>query len=95
MSFCYAIFLDIPYFRSYDLIAKPNGTYITAVHVYATNLTTLVFLCDCFNSLTVVVADRRQIITLPPKKQLGADKQTSCDKQLAADKQQGVEKQLL
>ena len=47
-------------------------------------------------SLTAVVADRRQIITLPPKKQvqLGADKQTSCDKQLAADKQQGADKQL-
>ena len=43
-----------------------------------------------FNSLTAVVADRRQIITLPPKKQLGADKQTSCDKQLAADKQLGA-----
>ena len=46
-------------------------------------------------SLTAVVADRRrqQIITLPPKKQLGADKQTSCDKQLAADKQLGADKQ--
>ena len=31
MSFCYAIFFDIPYFRSYDLIAKPNGAYVTAV----------------------------------------------------------------
>ena len=42
-----------------------------------------------FNSLTAVVADRRQIITLPPEKQvkLGADKQTSFNKQLAADKQ--------
>ena len=35
------------------------------------------------NSLTAVVTDQQQIITLPPKKQLGADKQTSCDKQLA------------
>ena len=45
------------------------------------------------NSFTVVVAYRRQIIILPLKKQLGADKQTSCDKQLAADKQLGADKQ--
>ena len=31
MNFCCAIFLDTSYFRSYDLIAKPNGTYVTAV----------------------------------------------------------------
>ena len=37
MSFCYTIFLDLPYFRSYDLIAKPNGTYITAVAVAKVN----------------------------------------------------------
>ena len=48
----------------------------------------------CKWTLTAVVADRRQIIILfPPKKKLGADKQTSCDKQLAADKQLGAEKQ--
>ena len=38
MSFCCAIFLDIPYFRSYDLIAKPNGTYVTAVLVVSDRL---------------------------------------------------------
>ena len=51
------------------------------------------FILILVNSLTAVVADRRQIITLPPKKQLGAGKQTSCDKLLAADKQ-GADKQL-
>ena len=47
---------------------------------------TITFFLLLINSLTAVVADRRHIITLPPKKQLGADKQTSCDKQLATDK---------
>ena len=45
------------------------------------------FILILVNSLTAVVADRRQIITLPPKKQLGADKQ-GADKQLGAEKQQ-------
>ena len=70
-----------------------QGRFHTLLYQIVPSLLNLI-LNERINSVTAVVTDRRQIITLPPKKQLGADKQLGVDKQTSCDKQLGAEKQL-